>query len=87
MSPLFSARFKRPVVITRHATQRMAERQIDTTLLLSVIDEGSMRYSDASRLWAWLDAPGRDDNLICAALVLDEAVIVKTVMHRWELMP
>ena len=65
----------------------MAERQIDTTLLLSVIDEGSMRYSDAARVWAWLDAPDRDDNLICAALVLDEAVIVKTVMHRWELMP
>jgi hypothetical protein len=82
-----STRFNRPVFVTRHAAQRMAERQVDEPLLLRVIDEGSLRYSDAVRVWAWLDVPGRDDNLICAALVLDDAVVVKTVMHRWELMP
>jgi hypothetical protein len=37
-------------------------------------------------LWAWRGVPGRSDNLVCAALVLDDAVvIVKTVMHHWEL--
>jgi hypothetical protein len=30
---------------------------------------------------------GRDDNLLCAVLVLDDVLVVKTVMHRWELMP
>ncbi len=83
---MYSRRFKRPVVLTRHAIQRMAERQIDEALLLRVIDEGGTRYSDASHLWAWLNVPGRDDNLLCAVLVLDDAVVVKTVMHRWELM-
>ena len=39
------------------------------------------------RLWVWLDVPGRDDNLLCAVLLLESAVIVKTVMHHWELMP
>lgn len=55
--------------------------------MLRVIDEGATRYSDATHLWAWLDVPGRDDNLLCAALVLEDMVVVKTVMHRWELMP
>ena len=55
-------------------------------MLLRLIDEGDTRYSDESRLWAWLNVAGRDDNLLCLALVLENAVIVKTVMHRWELM-
>ena len=82
-----SLRFNRPVVISRHAAQRMVERQVTPELLLRVIDEGQTRYSDDVRLWVWLDVPGRDDNLLCAVLVLEEAVIVKTVMHHWELMP
>jgi hypothetical protein len=84
---MFSVRFSRPVILTRHSVQRMAERLIDEALLLRVIDEGLTRYSDATHLWAWLDVPGRGDNLLCAALVLEEAVVVKTVMHRWELKP
>lgn len=27
----------------------------------------------------------RSDNLLCLALVMEHAVIVKTVMHHWEL--
>jgi hypothetical protein len=27
----------------------------------------------------------RDDNLICAAVVIEEKLIVKTIMHRWQL--
>ncbi len=82
-----SLRFNRPVVISRHAAQRMVERQVTPELLLRVIDEGQTRYSDDVRLWVWLDVPGRADNLLCAVLVLEDAVIVKTVMHHWELMP
>lgn len=65
----------------------MQERTISPELLLRVIDLGHIRYSDEVRLWAWLDVPGRHDNLLCAALVLEEAVIVKTVMHHWEVTP
>ena len=40
------------------------------------------------RRWVLLvDLPGRDDILLSAALVLEDALIVKTLMHRWELMP
>jgi len=84
---MHSARFNRPVIVTRHAAQRMVERRVTPELLLRVIDEGQTRYSDDIRLWVWMDVPGRDDNLLCTVLVLEEAVIVKTVMHRWELMP
>lgn len=84
---LYSSRFQRPIVITHHAAQRMAERGISGELLLEIIDTGSTRYSDARHLWAWLGIAGRIDNLICVVLVLEDAVIVKTVMHHWELMP
>jgi translation elongation factor EF-Tu-like GTPase len=84
---MFSARFSRPVIITRHAQQRMQERDISPELLLQVIDTGHVRYSDAVRLWAWLEVPGRHDNLLCAAVVLEQAVVVKTVMHHWEVTP
>jgi hypothetical protein len=75
------------VIITRHAAQRMTERNVVPALLLQVIDEGSTRYSDNTHLWAWLHAPNRDDNLVCAVLVLEAAVVVKTVMNHWEITP
>ena len=87
LANMHSTRFNRPVVVTHHAAHRMAERRVTPELLLRVIDEGQTRYSDDVRLWVWLDVPGRDDNLLCAVLVLESAVIVKTVMHHWELMP
>ena len=65
----------------------MTERDVSDALLLRVIDEGNTRYRDATHLWAWLDVSGRDDNLLCAVLVLDDALIVKTVLHHWELLP
>jgi Domain of unknown function (DUF4258) len=84
---VFSARFNRQVIATRHAQERMQERNISDALLLRMIDEGKTRYSDSQRLWAWLEVPGRDDNLLCAVLVLEHVVVVKTVMHRFEVMP
>jgi hypothetical protein len=84
---MFSGRFNRVVVVTRHAAQRMQERDVSDALLLQVIETGQIRHSDADRLWVWLNVKQRDDNLICAVLILEDALIVKTVMHHWELMP
>jgi hypothetical protein len=84
---MYSHRFGRPVVITRHAAQRMAARAISPELLLEIVDTGATRYRDATRLWAWLRVDGRHDNLLCVALVLEDVVVVKTVMHHWETMP
>ena len=84
---MFSARFAREVIVTRHARQRMDERRISEAVLLRVIDEGELRYRDATHLWAWLDVTGREDNLLCAVLVLEETLAVKTVLHHWEPLP
>ena len=62
----------------------MRARNVTQELVLLIVDTGFVRYSDSSRLWAWLEVPGRADNLLCLALVLEDAVVVKTVMHHWE---
>ncbi|WP_205833235.1 hypothetical protein [Azohydromonas caseinilytica] len=49
--------------------------------------DSQVRYSDEMRLWAWPEKAGRSDNLLCVALVLEDAVVVKTVMHHWEVTP
>jgi hypothetical protein len=84
---MFSQRFHRRVQVTRHAAQRMAQRRISEELLLEIIDTGTIRERDATHLWVWLDVEGRAGNLLCAVLVLEQAVVVKTVMHHWELLP
>jgi len=62
----------------------MVERNISEADLLAVIDTGEARYKDATHLWVFKHFPGRADNLLCAVLVLEDAVVVKTVMHHFE---
>lgn len=83
---MFSVRFTRPIVITRHARERMIERTITDEMLLEVIDSGETRYRDATHLWAFKEFPARHDNLLCAVVVLEDAVIVKTVMHHFSVL-
>lgn len=82
---MFSIRFQRPVVLTQHAQVRMAQRSISIEELLVVVDTGDTRFKDDTHLWAFKNLPGRTDNLVCAVLVLEDAVVVKTVMHEFVL--
>lgn len=82
---MFSQRFNCPVILTRHAEARMTERNISEAEVLAVIDTGETRYKDATHLWAFKHFEARTDNLLCAVLVLEDAVVVKTVMHHFEL--
>ncbi|MDD2989210.1 MAG: DUF4258 domain-containing protein [Zoogloea sp.] len=82
---MHSHRFDRPIILTRHARLRMDERNISEAELLSVIDTGETRYKDAVHLWAFKHIAERADNLVCAVLVLEDAVVVKTVMHHFSL--
>jgi hypothetical protein len=86
MGAMFSVRFQRKVIATRHARLRMAERDISEAMLLEVIDLGETRYRDSAHLWAFREFPERNDNLLCAVLVLEDVVIVKTVMHHFSLL-
>ena len=83
---MHSHRFDLPVHVTRHAAERMNERAICQSELLDLIDSGMTRYKDDVRLWIAKALPGRCDNLICAAVILEDKLVVKTVMHhfRWE---
>ncbi len=83
---MFSSRFQRPIVISSHAKIRMAERGISEEMLLEVIDFGDMRYKDTTHLWAFKEFPERHDNLLCAVLVLEDRLVVKTVMHHFAVL-
>ncbi|MBS0555863.1 MAG: DUF4258 domain-containing protein [Proteobacteria bacterium] len=80
---MFSARFNRPVRITHHATRRMAERGMSEALLLDLIETGTVRHKDNEHAWVWREYAGRSDNLLCAAILIGPALIVKTVMHHF----
>lgn len=86
MTELHSRRFARPIHVTRHAFERMAERKIDELLLLDLIETGEIRHKDESRIWLAKYYAERLDNLICAAAVLEQNIVIKTVMHhfQWE---
>jgi hypothetical protein len=81
---MYSKRFERTIAITRHAQMRMEEREINEALLLEIIDSGETRYRDATHLWVFKSFSERADNLLCAALVLEDRLVVKTVMHHFE---
>lgn len=83
---MFSQRFQLPVVVSAHARIRMAEREISDAMLLEVIDSGETRYKDMTHLWAFKEFPARHDNLLCAVLVLEDCVVVKTVMHHFTVL-
>ena len=83
---MFSNRFQRLVIFSSHAKIRMIERDISEAMLLEVIDSGDTRYKDATHLWAFKEFPDRHDNLLCAVLVLEDRVIVKTVMHHFSVL-
>jgi len=83
---MFSDRFQKPIIVTDHARNRMIDRDISDVLLLDMIETGDIRYSDKTRLWIAKRFAERDDNLLCAAVALETALVVKTVMHHfsWE---
>lgn len=83
---MFSSRFQRKLVLTRHARDRMTERGITEAVLMEVIDMGETRYRDSTHLWVYKEFPERHDNLLCAVLVLEHAVVVKTVLHHFSLL-
>lgn len=83
---MFSVRFQLPVVLSSHAKIRMVERDISAAMLLDVVDSGETRHKDASHLWAFKEFPERQDNLLCAVLVLEDCVVVKTVMHHFAVL-
>ncbi|MDP8568932.1 DUF4258 domain-containing protein [Methylophilus aquaticus] len=82
---MHSKRFSCSVRITHHARERMSERNISESLILDLIETGEIRKKDEVRLWIFKSYTGRNDNLLCVAVVLETCLVVKTVMHHFEL--
>lgn len=82
-----SQRFGLPIVLTEHAKLRMAERHIDENLVLEIIDTGTLKDAGNSHYWLYKHLSDRADNLLCVAAVVENAVVVKTIMHHWEPQP
>lgn len=57
---------------------------IDIATLERVIEEGDIKRLDEVNLWVFTHIQERADNLICAAVVEQAAVVIKTVMVNWE---
>ena len=82
---MFNQRFKKTVHLTDHVSARMAKRDISLELLLDLIETGDIRHKTESDLWIYKQYPDRRDNMVCTAVVIGQAVIVKTVMVDWIL--
>jgi len=63
---------------------RAAERKILVETLLNVIETGTLREKDKGHCWIWKAVDGRDDNPLCVAALLADAVVVKTVMQHFR---
>ena len=84
---MFSNRFSLPIVLTKHAQERMLERNVTIEQVVEIVDTGETKFADPTHLWAYKALPHRDDNLICAVLVLEDKVVVKTIMHHFKVLP
>jgi hypothetical protein len=80
----YSHRFARAISLTDHARLRAGQRGIPLPLLADLVEHGTARYKDSHRLWLYRHYPGRSDNLLCVAVSLEAAVVIKTVMHHWS---
>lgn len=81
---MLSERFGKPVRLTDHAIKRMRERGIEMNILLDILDTGTIKFRDETHFWAFKAYPERSDNMLCAAAIEGEVIIVKTVMHHFS---
>jgi hypothetical protein len=63
----------------------MLRRAVTESALEQVIEQGFIKHHDSTHYWVFDHVMGRSDNMICAAVLEKDALIVKTVMINWEL--
>ena len=61
----------------------MLRRNVDEQALRQVFEFGEIRYKTEADVWIYTALEGRTDNRVCAAAVVANAIIVKTVMINW----
>jgi hypothetical protein len=63
----------------------MAKRSVTEEMLYDLIETGDIRHKTDTNVWIYKQYLNREDNLICAAAILNQAVIIKTMMINWKL--
>ena len=81
---MISKRFQMLVVLTEHAKARMDERDLSPAFILDIIDNGMQKNAGGPHYWLYKHFPDRQDNFLCVAAVVENVLVVKTVMHHWE---
>jgi len=81
---MHSQRFNKTIHLTEHAKKRMIERDISMELLCDLIETGQLTYKDDKHAWIAKYYQHRTDNLLCVAVIIDQALIVKTAMYHFS---
>lgn len=80
----YSKRFKKSVWLTNHAIEAMTKRSVTLPELKKLMEYGDYREKETAHGWVYYEFSERDDNLVCAAIVNKKAVVIKTVMIKWQ---
>jgi hypothetical protein len=75
------------IQITDHAQQRINERNVSISQLLTVLETGEVKVKPQkpNAYWVFADIPDRTDNFICVSLVIEtKNLVVKTVLINWR---
>ncbi len=82
---MYSKRFLLEVRFSHHAKLRMIERNISDEIIMDLVENGLTKYKDEKHLWIYKAYADRNDNLLCIAVVIESVLVIKTVMHHFEL--
>lgn len=85
MSDVFhSQRFDKKVWLTNHAIEAMAKRSIRLAEVKTLIELGVYDIKSPPHGWIFHHFCERSDNLVCAAVIDQEAIVIKTLMINWK---
>lgn len=82
---MYSNRFLLEVRLSHHAKLRMVERDVTEEIIIDLVETGMTQYKDEKHLWIYKAYADRNDNLLCVAVVIESVLVIKTVMHHFEL--
>nr|VFJ43176.1 MAG: protein of unknown function (DUF4258) [Candidatus Kentron sp. FW]VFJ69703.1 MAG: protein of unknown function (DUF4258) [Candidatus Kentron sp. FW] len=81
MESFQSARFGKRVWLTNHAIESMAKRDVTLHEIMRLIEEGEYRAKGETHGWIFRHFPKRGDNLMCAAVVNKQTIIVNRISN------
>jgi len=84
MSEVFqSTRFGKRVWLTNHAIESMAKRRVTLDQVKTLVELGTYLDKGDGNGWIFHRFEERGGDLVCAAVVTGQAIIVKTIMIHW----